>query len=72
MTVIILESVIERQVCGYKKTEAMPTNACIYFYTCEKCKTWLKPKEGDCCVFRLYGSFLCPPIQEGNNKNCYS
>ena len=37
--------------CGHKKEEEMPTTACQFFYECENCKTVLKPKEGDCCVF---------------------
>jgi len=54
--------------CGHKKVEDMPTNACQFFYDCEKCKTVLKPNEGDCCVYCSYGSVPCPPIQE--NKSC--
>ena len=51
-----------------KKVEDMPTNACQFFYECENCKTVLKPKKGDCCVYCSYGTVACPPIQEG--KNC--
>jgi len=53
--------------CGHKKTEEMPTDACIYFYECEACKTILKPNEGDCCVFCSFGSVKCPPIQMGSD-----
>ncbi len=53
--------------CGHAKTEEMPTNACIYFYECEGCKTLLKPNEGDCCVFCSFGSVKCPPIQMGGD-----
>jgi len=42
----------------------MPTDACQYFYECSGCKTLLRPKAGDCCVFCSYGSIACPPIQE--------
>ena len=24
--------------CGHRKTEEMPTDACIYFYECEGCE----------------------------------
>ncbi len=65
---IILTSKITCPHCGHQKEEQMPTDACQYFYTCEKCKTILKPTQGDCCVFCSYGSVACPPIQ--NNKNC--
>lgn len=67
MMEIILESVITCPVCGYTKTEQMPTDACQYFYTCENCKTVLKPEHGDCCVFCSYGSVKCPPVQNGSH-----
>lgn len=51
--------------CGHKKNELMPTDACVYFYECERCKTVLKPKQGDCCVYCSYGTVKCPPIQSG-------
>jgi hypothetical protein len=62
-----LKSTITCPKCGYKKEELMPTDACQYFYECEKCKTVIKPKQGDCCVYCSYGSVKCPPIQVGNN-----
>ena len=36
-------------------------------YVCEKCKTVLRPKQGDCCVYCSYGTVKCPPIQAGDN-----
>ena len=68
MNTILLESVITCPSCGHKKQETMPTDCCVFFYECENCKTLLKPKPGDCCVFCSYGSVKCPPIQE--NKGC--
>ncbi|RQO79029.1 GDCCVxC domain-containing (seleno)protein [Pedobacter gandavensis] len=65
---IILESTITCPVCQHQKMEIMPTDSCQYFYECEKCKTRLKPQDGDCCVFCSYGTVPCPPIQE--NKSC--
>lgn len=62
-----LKSIINCPKCGHKKDELMPTDACQYFYECEKCKTVIKPKQGDCCVYCSYGSVNCPPIQAGNN-----
>ena len=47
--------------CGYAKEEAMPVDACVFFYRCTKCQTMLKPKAGDCCVFCSYGDRPCPP-----------
>ena len=64
----ILESKITCPSCGHEKVEKMPTNACQFFYECEKCNQVLKPKDGDCCVYCSYGTVSCPPIQE--NKSC--
>lgn len=54
--------------CQHTSTEEMPTNACQYFYECTNCSTFLKPKEGDCCVYCSFGTVPCPPIQQ--NKPC--
>ena len=62
-----LESTITCPNCGHQKKEIMPTDACQFFYECEKCKTVLKPKEGDCCVYCSYGTAKCPSIQTGQN-----
>ncbi|TAJ60616.1 MAG: MerC domain-containing protein [Chitinophagaceae bacterium] len=64
---IVLRSTITCPECGHSKEEIMPTNACIFFYECENCKTRLKPKQGDCCVFCSYGTMKCPPMQGGEN-----
>ncbi|MCC7429280.1 hypothetical protein IT568_00415 [bacterium] len=64
---ITLQSTITCPNCGYKKEETMPTDACQYFYECEKCKQVLKSKQGDCCVYCSYGSVACPLIN--NTKN---
>ncbi len=64
---IVLKSIITCPVCGYKKEETMPVDACQYFYKCEKCKSVLKPLPGDCCVFCSYGSVKCPPVQNGTS-----
>ncbi len=49
--------------CGAVQEAQMPVDACIFFYNCEKCKTILRPKSGDCCVFCSYGDRPCPPKQ---------
>lgn len=64
---IITKSTITCPVCSHKKEEEMPTDACQFFYQCEKCKEVIKPKAGDCCVFCSYGSVKCPPIQQNNS-----
>ncbi|CAM2965152.1 MerC mercury resistance protein [Flavobacterium succinicans] len=61
-----LKSTLTCPNCGHKKDEMMPTDACQFFYECEKCKTVLRPKQGDCCVFCSYGTVKCPPIQAGD------
>ncbi|WP_072882416.1 MULTISPECIES: GDCCVxC domain-containing (seleno)protein [Flagellimonas] len=63
----MLKSTIAYPKCSFQKEEETPTTACQFFYECENCKTLLKPKEGDCCVFCSYGTVGCPPIQEGSN-----
>jgi len=70
MSEVILESVITCPACGSKTAENMPTDACQYFYECPTCKTLLKPKAGDCCVFCSFGTVKCPPIQE--QRSCCS
>src|SRR5260370_24652026 len=60
---MIHHSVITCPHCGTAKSEAMPTDACQFFYECTGCGARLRPKQGDCCVFCSYGSVPCPPIQ---------
>jgi hypothetical protein len=61
-----LKSTLTCPNCSYKKDEIMPTDACQFFYECENCKTVLRPKQGDCCVYCSYGTVKCPPIQAGD------
>ncbi|TRX04261.1 MerC domain-containing protein [Flavobacterium gawalongense] len=61
-----LKSTLTCPNCGCKKDERMPADACQFFYECENCKTVLKPKQGDCCVYCSYGTVKCPPIQAGD------
>ncbi len=62
----ILESVLTCPHCGHKKLETMPVDSCLIFYECTKCKSALRPKAGDCCVFCSYGSVRCPSKQQEN------
>lgn len=59
----ILESVLTCPECGFAKAEAMPTDACQFYYECTNCHAVLRPNAGDCCVFCSFGSVKCPPIQ---------
>ncbi len=36
-------SVVTCPECGHAASEAMPTDACIYFYDCKGCGAHLKP-----------------------------
>ena len=50
--------------CSHEKTITMPSTFCQYFLECTNCKTVIKAKAGDCCVFCSYGDIKCPPIQK--------
>lgn len=63
MTEVQKESTIICPACGHEKAETMPTDACLFYYECEQCKTLIRPKAGDCCVFCSYGTVPCPPVQ---------
>ena len=57
------QSTITCPFCGHQRTETMPTDSCLFFYECVSCKTTMRPKPGDCCVFCSYGTVKCPPKQ---------
>lgn len=63
-SMVRLQSTIICPECGHRKTEVMPTDACLFFYECENCQTRLRPKPGDCCVFCSYATLPCPPVQD--------
>lgn len=67
-------SVLTCPECENSVELEMPSDACLFFYECESCKTLLRPLPGDCCVFCSYGSVKCPPIQEaralGTESSC--
>ena len=64
---LIVRSTLTCPECGHSGEETMPTDACVFFYTCMGCDTRLRPKDGDCCVFCSYGSVPCPPVQMGGD-----
>ena len=70
MAEITLHSTITCPECGHTKSEAMPEEACQWFYECSGCGAVLRPKSGDCCVFCSYGSVKCPPIQASRASCC--
>jgi len=59
----IVDSLLTCPHCGFAAAEVMPIDACVHFYECTHCRTLLRPKAGDCCVFCSYGSVKCPPMQ---------
>lgn len=61
---IARESTLTCPNCGDARKQAMPANACEWFYECPNCHTILRPKPGDCCVFCSYGDVPCPPRQQ--------
>ena len=63
----IYESIITCPNCGFRKTEEMPTDSCVFFYECARCHQLLKPNAGDCCVFCSFGSSPCPPKTIGQS-----
>jgi hypothetical protein len=63
-----LLSTITCPACGHRSTEAMPTDACRFFFECPGCGVRLKPKPGDCCVFCSFGDVPCPPVQEARGR----
>ncbi len=60
---VITVSTLTCPRCGHQSLEAMPDDACHFFFGCPLCGSVLKPKPGDCCVYCSYGSVPCPPIQ---------
>ena len=56
-----------RRLASLRQTR---TNACQFYYECERCRTLLRPKAGECCVFCSFGSVSCPPIQEQRGCGC--
>src|SRR3546814_10787493 len=63
-----LESILTCPECGHRATETMPVTACQFFYECTGCGVVLRPNQGDCCVFRSFGTVPCPPIQQHNRS----
>jgi len=59
-----MRSVITCPECGHRESEEIPTDACLFFYECQGCRTLLRPEKGDCCVFCSYGDRKCPSALE--------
>lgn len=60
MNTPILESTLTCPNCGFEKWEAVPTDACQFYYECGNCGVLVRPKAGDCCVFCEEGGLPQP------------
>ena len=67
---LTLHSEITCPACGGKSVEAMPEDACIFFYECKHCRELLRPAKGDWCVFCSFGTVKCPPVQMSGGGCC--
>jgi hypothetical protein len=71
---MILRSIITCPNCGTAQAETMLTDACQYFYDCNGCGEWPKPKTGDSYVFCSYGDvpYLAVPGSRtsGARRSC--
>jgi len=57
-------------VCKFKSEVQMDPEEPLQFYFCEECGARLKPKPGDCCVYKSYGSVPCVATQKGKKNGC--
>lgn len=64
------EATLRCPACSTETVERMPTDACLFFWTCPACGVRHRPLHGDCCVFCSYGSEPCPPVQQSAPVHC--
>jgi len=55
-----MTAIITCPTCGTKTEGEIPEDACLIFWDCPACRTTLRPKPGDCCVFCSYADRRCP------------
>ncbi len=60
---VVTRAVLTCPRCGQAQQAEMPADACAFFYECVHCKSVLRPKPGDCCVFCSYADVRCPVRQ---------
>lgn len=70
MNRLICESTVTCPECGFRQTETMPTDQCVWYWQCPNCGALLRPKAGDCCVYCSFGSVPCPPVQLHGKSGC--
>lgn len=49
--------------CGFVEDAEMLVYACQFSHQCVNCRTVIRPKAGDCCVFCSYADVRCPSKQ---------
>jgi hypothetical protein len=70
MNEIIITTVICCPVCKFKSELRMIPNESKVFHFCEECGAKLKPRPGDCCVYKSFGTVPCVSVQEGKAGGC--
>ena len=65
----LIYSTLTCPACGHVEKLDMPPSSYQTSHRCSGCKTVLKAKPGDCCVFCSCGDTPCPPEQLAG-KNC--
>jgi hypothetical protein len=49
--------------CRHASKEVMPLNACQIVYNCRSCRSEIRARAGECCVFCSFADVPCPPAQ---------
>ncbi|MFZ3039139.1 MAG: GDCCVxC domain-containing (seleno)protein [Polynucleobacter sp.] len=57
-------STITCPICLHAEVLALPKGSSQHLYQCQACKTILKPKSGDCCIFCSFGSIDCASAEK--------
>jgi hypothetical protein len=60
---IVYTSTVTCPICGTRQQLTIPSESQLSVYHCSRCLSWLKPKQGDHCIFESYGSVPCVAIQ---------
>lgn len=66
---LITKAKLTCPLCGFTEQLEMPIDACQFFHECTNCKTILRPKPGDCCVFCSFGDVACPSKQREESSS---
>ena len=72
MSDVQLTSMLTCPVCGHRASEAMPTDACQYFYECRGCHAVLRPKAGDWLRVLLLRLATLSADTGGARRRCFT